>query len=394
MKTIYLDNAATTAVNLKVFAAMKPYFIQKYGNASEFHLMGRQAREAVEGSRAKVAKFFGAKTDEIIFTGSATESINLSHKGLIEAVRHTSFAHGHRPHIITTAIEHKAVLETCRHLESIGWAVVTYLPVDRFGRVDTGILKKAITGQTVLISVGYVNNEVGTIQPIREIGELIKKINIGRKNKIYFHTDATQAIKYLDVSVDRLGVDLLSFTGHKINAPKGIGALYMREGVEIVRQMDGGTQERGLRAGTENVPYIVGLGKVIEKISSSKSQITNLRNIQKRLIKGILKIKGIELTGHPTERALHVASFVIDGVEGEAMVLSLSDVGIIASSGSACTSGDLRPSHVLTAMGFPPEKSHGSLRFSLDEKTTLSDINYVLEKLSEIVKNLRLMSPI
>ncbi len=385
MKTIYLDNAATTAVSPEVFLAMKPYFLEKYGNASEFHLPGRVAREAIEKSRTKIAKFLGAEVNEIIFTGSATESINLSHKGLIESLRATL----KNPHIITTAVEHKAVLATCRHLESIGWATVTYLPVDHFGRVDVELLKRAVTGQTVLVSVGYVNNEVGTIQPISEIGNLIRRINIGRKNKIYFHTDATQAIKHLDVSVDRLGVDFLSFTGHKINAPKGIGALFIREGVEIVRQMDGGSQEDGLRASTENVPYIVGLGKAIEQIKKSE-KITSLRDT---LIKGILEIKGVKLTGHPTKRAPHIASFVIDGVEGEAMVLSLSDLGIIVSSGSACTSGDLRPSHVLTAMGLPPEKSHGSLRFSLDESTTRADVTYVLEKLPGIIKNLRLMSP-
>ena len=290
-------------------------------------------------------------------------------KDFIEALRLPSVARGHRPHIITTAIEHKAVIETCRHLASLGWADVTYLPVDCFGKVSLDALKKAITKNTVLISVGYVNNEVGTIQPISEIGELIKKINLKRKGRIYFHTDATQAIKYLNVSVESLGVDFLSFTGHKINTPKGIGVLYKREGVEIVRQMDGGAQEGNLRAGTENVPYIVGIGKAIELIKTSKSQITNLKNIQKKLIKGVLSIKGTVLTGHPIERAPHIASFIVDGVEGEAMVLHLSDLGIIASSGSACTSGDLRPSHVLAAMGIPPEKSHGSLRFSLDGST-------------------------
>jgi cysteine desulfurase len=386
MKIIYLDNAATTAVAPEVFRVMKPYFSKKYGNASEFHLPGRTAREAVESSRAAIAKFFGAKADEIIFTSSATESINLSHKGLIEELRTSQT----KLHIITTAVEHKAVLSTCQHLEDIGWASVTYLPVDRFGRVDVNSIKKAITKKTVLVSVGYVNNEVGTAQPISEIGKLLKEINLKRKNKIYFHTDATQAIKYLNVSVESLGVDFLSFTGHKINAPKGIGVLYKREGLEIVRQMDGGAQEKNLRAGTENVPYIVGLGKAIEIIKKDK-KLVSLRD---RLIKGVLKIKGVRLTGHPIARAPHIASFIVDGVEGEAMILHLSDLGIIASSGSACTSGDLRPSHVLTAMGILPEKSHGSLRFSLGEETTLKDINYVLEKLPGIIEKLRLMSPI
>lgn len=389
MRIIYLDNAATTRVDPKVFRVMKPFFFKKYGNASEFHILGREARAAIEKARARVAKFLKATPSEVIFTSCATESINLSHKGLVEELS-TSFKKDEKPQVITCSIEHKAVLEVCRHLEENGLADVNYLKVDKFGQIRIEDLKRAITSQTVLISIGYVNNEVGTIQPIEEIGRLIKGINKNRKRKIYFHTDATQAIKYLNVSVLDLCVDFLSFTGHKINAPKGIGVLYKRTGVEIVRQTDGGGQEGRLRAGTENVPYIVGIGKAIELIKPDKK----VGVLCHRLIQDVLKIKGVKLTGHPTQRVPHIASFIVDGVEGEAMVLALSDLGVIASSGSACTSGDLRPSHVLAAMGIPPEKSHGSLRLSLDKNTTLKDIDFITENLPEVVKKLRLMSPV
>jgi cysteine desulfurase len=387
MKTIYLDNAATTPVSKKVFDSMKSYFLKDYGNASEFHLPGRKAREAVEDSRLTIADFFGAKPQEIIFTSSATESINLSHKGLIEFLA-SDFGTA-KPEIITTQIEHKAVLETCRHLEKIRAADIKYLPVNKYGQVSLEILEKAIIGKTILVSVGYVNNEIGTVQPIREIGELLKKINRTRNKKIYFHTDATQAINYLKCNVDYLSVDFLSFTGHKIGAPKGVGALYIREGVNVVRQIDGGAQERDLRAGTENVPYIVALGKAIEFIQKN----TKIEKLRALLTDNVLKIPGVKLTGHPVKRAPHIASFVVDGAEGEAMILRLSDLGIIASSGSACTSGDLRPSHVLTAIGIPPEKSHGSLRFSLGSQTTREDIDYVITKLPKVINDIRLMTP-
>jgi cysteine desulfurase len=253
-------------------------------------------------------------------------------------------------------------------LEKTGLAEVAYLTVDKNGLMSLKDLQKAIKPETVLVSVMYVNNEVGTIEPIEEIGKLIKKINMSRiashLSRVYFHTDATQAIQYLDCDVDRLGVDLLSLTGHKFGAPKGIGALYARKGTPFVRQQDGGGQERGLRAGTENVPYIVGLGKAIENV---KCQIEGLRD---KLIGGVLKIPGAKLTGHPTKRAPHIASFIIEGVEGEALLLLLDEYGIAASTGSACTTGDLAPSHVLTAMGYKPEESHGSLRLSLGTPTT------------------------
>ena len=392
MKRVYLDNAATTAVDPQVFQAMKPFFSEKYGNASEPHLFGQEARKAIDKARDRVASFLGCKSGEIIFTSCATESINLAHKGLLEAMGGKKF------HIVTSSVEHKAVLETCQHLEKLRMAEVTYLPVDRYGLIKVTDVEKAIRPETVLVSVMYVNNEVGTIEPIEKIGKLIKKINVSRitshLSPIFFHTDATQAIQYLDCRVDKLGVDLLSFTGHKIYAPKGIGALYVRKGVSLVRQQDGGDQEYRLRAGTENVPYIVALGKAIEQNSKLKTQ--NSKRIEKlrdRLIEGVLKIPGVKLTGHPTQKALHIASFVVEGVEGEAVLLHLSDKGIAASSGSACTSGLLKPSHVLTAMGIPPELSHGSLRFSLGKNNTEADVNYALEVLPPIIKKLRKMAP-
>ncbi len=391
MKSIYLDNAATTAVAPEVFQAMKPYFSEKYGNASEFHRLGREAKIAIEESRRKIASFFGVKSNEIIFTASATEAINLSHKGLIESIGEIK---GKIPHIITSQIEHKAVLETCRHLEREKKAAVTYLPVDRYGLVNVKDIKEAVRPETVLISIIYINNEVGTVEPIKEIGKLIKKINKERKQKIYFHTDATQAVQYLDCRMGDLGADMLSFTGHKISAPKGVGALVLKEDISIIRQIDGGAQESGQRSGTENVPYIVGMGKAIELVQSTKYLSPRIKKLRDRLINNVLKIAGVNLTGHPAKRAPHIASFVFEGVEGESVVLHLSDLGIMISSGSACTSSSLNPSHVLTAMGVRPEISHGSLRFSLNKNNTEAEIDFVSRKLPGIIKKLRTMSPI
>lgn len=394
MKKIYFDNAATTRVDPRVFMAMKPYFLSKYGNASEYHLLGREAKTAIEEAREKIASFLGANPSEVVFTASATESINLSHKGLVEALVSTSFPKGKLPHIITSQIEHKAVLETCKHLEELNQAEVSYLPVDNYGIIDINKIKKAIRPETVLISLMFVNNEVGTIQPIKEIGTFLKNINRKRKNRIYFHTDATQAVGYLDCNSNHLGVDLLSLTGHKIYGPKGVGVLYVRSGTPIIRQLDGGGQESGIRASTENVPYIVGIAKAIELIEkTTKSEILRINNLRDKLIKGILKISGVKLTGHTSKRSPHIASFIVDGVEGEAMVLALSDLGIFASSGSACTASDLASSHVLTAMGILPEKSHGSIRFSLGRESKNEDIDQVLNKLPKIIKKLREMAP-
>lgn len=388
MKKVYLDNAATTPVDPEVFRSMKPYFSQKFGNASEPHIWGQEAKKAIDQAREQVAKFLGCKSGEIIFTSCATESINLAHKGLVEAIGNR------KAHIITSSVEHKAVLETCKHLEKLGIAKVTYLPVDEYGLIKVADVEKAIKPETILISVMYVNNEAGTIEPIEEIGRVLMEINKSRKNKIYFHTDATQAIQYLDCSVDKLKVDLLSFSGHKIYAPKGIGVLYVKKGTPLIRQQDGGWQEYRLRAGTENVPYIVGLGKAIELVvKNQKLVVKRLSDLRDKLIKKVLQIPGTKLTGHPTQKAPHIASFVVKGVEGEAILLHLSDKGVAASSGSACTSGLLKPSHVLTAMGIPAQLSHGSLRFSLGKDTIEQDVGYTIKVLPGIIKKLRQMAP-
>jgi cysteine desulfurase len=394
---VYLDNAATTKVDSQVVAAMLPYFTKKYGNASEYHSLGMEANETIESSRGQIAKFLGAKAEEIIFTSSATESINLAHKGLVEGLVGYHFAEasrgkGRKLHVITTPIEHKAVLETLSHLEKIGWAEVSFLPVDKYGLVKLDQLVQLIKKNTVLVSIMYVNNEVGTVQPIGKIRCILNKFD----HKVYLHTDATQAIQYLNCDVDKIGVDLLSFTGHKTYAPKGVGALYARSGTPLVRQMDGGGQERGLRSSTENVPYIVGLGKAIEIASSEKlkAKSEKVERLRDRLIHGILKIPKVTLTGHSEKRAPHIASFIVDGVEGEALVLKLSDLGIMVSSGSACTASDLTASHVLTAMGYKAEESHGSVRFSLGKETTEAEIDYVLAKLPKVVADLRRMAPV
>lgn len=397
MKKIYLDNAATTSVSPGVLAAMEPYFTNKFGNASEPHFWGQEARKAIDEAREKIANFLGAKPKEIIFTSCATESINLAHKGLVESIKY-KVSSIKCPHIITSSVEHKAVLETCKHLEKIGWAKVTYLPVDKYGIVDIKDIGQAIRPETVLVSIMYANNEVGTIQPIGKIGRLIKEINVSRVARhlspVYFHTDATQAIQYLDCNVDGLGIDLLSFSGHKLYAPKGIGALYIRSGVPVVRQQDGGGQEYNLRAGTENVPYIVALGRAIELVEQNKVHSTKcIEKLKSKLIDGVLKISGVKLVGHSNKQVPHIATFIVEGAEGEAMLLLLSDKGTAASSGSACTSGLLKPSHVLMAMGYKPQEAHGSLRFSLGKDTTLKEIDYVIKVLPEVIKKLRKMAP-
>lgn len=393
MRKIYLDNSATTPVDKEVFNKMKPYFLEKYGNASEFHKLGRTAKMALEESRKTIADFLGAQKEEIVFTGSATESINLSHKGLVEALLSSSGLK--KVHIITSSIEHKAVLETLKHLEEKKEAEITLLPVNKYGRIDLTSLKKAIKTNTVLVSIMYANNEVGTIEPIKEVGDFLKKINKKRKQKIYFHTDATQAINYLDCNVNLLGVDLLSFSGHKIYAPKGIGVLYIRKNTPLTAQMDGGSQERGLRSGTENIPFIVGISEAVKLVNKHKKDIKNIEKLRNLLIKGILnKIEDVTLTGDSKDRIPSIASFIVDGVEGESMILLLSEKGIYVSSGSACTSDKLTPSHVLLSMGVSPISSHSSIRFSLGRNTKKEDIDYVLEVFPDIVKKLRLMSPI
>ena len=397
MRKIYLDYAATTPVDKKVLEAMGPYFDKHFGNPSEPHWWGQETRKAIDEAREKVVNFLGAKPSEIIFTSGATESINFAHKGLIESLK-SKIKNLNLPHVITSSVEHKAVLETCRHLEKLGWVEVTYLPVDKDGLVKINDVERSIKPETVLVSIMYVNNEVGTIEPIEEIGKLIKKINISRLTShispLYFHTDATQAIQYLNCDVNYLGVDLLSLSGHKFYAPKGVGILYFKKGTPLVGQQDGGGQEYRLRAGTENVPYIVALGKAVEQISKFQVSISNkIKEIRDRLIEGILQIPGVKLVGNPKKNAPHIATFLVEGVEGEAMLLLLSEKGVAASSGSACTSGLLEPSHVLLAMGYKPEQAHGSLRFSLGQENTPQEIDYVIKVLPGIIRKLRKIAP-
>ncbi len=393
-KKIYLDYAATTPVSPEVFKAMKPYFSQDYGNPSEPHYWGQKARAAIDKARGQVASFLDAEPQEIIFTSGATEAINLAHKGLAESHKKADFL----PHIITSSIEHKAVLETCLHLEKLKMAEVTYLPVDKNGVVQLSNLEKTLKPTTILISIIYVNNETGVIQPIVEIGQKLKRINSKRQvlgqPRIYFHTDATQAIQYFNCNVDFLGVDCLSLSGHKFYAPKGVGALYFRKRVSLIRQQDGGGQEYRLRAGTENVPSIVALGQAIEIVKKQNLEANKpMEKLRDQLIDGVLQIKGTQLIGAKAKRSPHIASFLIDGVEGEAMLLLLSEKGVTVSSGSACTSGLLQPSHVLIAMGILPEKAHGSLRFSLGSQTKEEEIKEVIKVLPGVISFLRRMAP-
>ncbi|MFA5932540.1 MAG: cysteine desulfurase family protein [Microgenomates group bacterium] len=392
MKSIYLDYAATTPVDLSVIKKMQPFFDTIFGNPSEIHKWGAKASEGIKNARSQISQALNCNPTEITYTSCATESINLSHKGLIEAFSHPNHPiPPNLPHIITSSIEHKAVLETCKHLEKLGWAKVTYLPVDEYGLVSVAEVEKAITPQTTLISLMYVNNEVGTIQPIAEIGKLLKT----KYPKIYFHTDATQALPYLDCDVKKLNVDLLSFTGHKIYAPKGIGGLYIKSGVPVIRQQDGGSQENNLRAGTESVPLIVGLGQAVELVIKNRAkESSRLKALQKNLISQLVIVPGIQLTGPKTNRAPHIASFIVKDVEGEAMMLLLSDLGIAVSTGSACNSQILTSSHVLEAMGIKAEDSHGSLRLSLGKDTTKQDIEYAISCVKKVVLNLRKMSPV
>lgn len=383
IKPIYLDHAATTAVDPRVVEAMLPYFTRTYGNASSVHTPGRDAHEALEQARRTVAGFFHADAEEIIFTSCGTESDNLAIRGVAHALR------GKGNHLITSTIEHHAVSHTCEQLQRHFGCKVTYVPVDSNGLVDPDDVARAITPQTVLISIMYANNEMGAIQPIAEIGR------IARAKGIAFHTDAVQAGGTLDLDVDTLNVDLVSLSAHKFYGPKGVGVLYRRRGTPILPTQTGGGHEHGLRAGTENVPYIVGLAKAMsiayEQCEHNNARIRSLRD---KLIKGVLEsIPQTTLTGHPTRRLPNNASFVFEGVEGESILLNLDLLGIAASSGSACTSGSVEPSHVLTALGLEPTLCHGSLRLTLGNENTDEDVDYVLSVLPGIVQKLRALSP-
>ena len=381
---IYLDHAATTAVDPRVVEAMLPYFTASYGNPSSLYRLAAESKGAVDRARSTVAEILGARPSEIIFTSCGTESDNLALRGAAMAAR----TRGN--HIITTPIEHHAVGNTCEQLARDFGFEVTYVPVDRHGLVDPEAVGRAITPRTVLVSVMYANNEIGTIEPIAEIGR------IARRRGIVYHTDAVQAADSLPLDVDALGVDMLSLSGHKFYAPKGIGVLYVRQGTPLLPIQTGGSQERGRRAGTENVPYIVGLATALRlAYDHLEAEVTRLQALRNRLIAGVLgRIPDTRLTGHPTRRLANNASFVFAGVEGESILLQLDLAGVAASSGSACASSEEGPSHVLTAIGLDPVAARGSLRLSLGRENTSADVDYVLDVLPGIVQKLRAMSPL
>ncbi len=383
MKKIYLDNAATTPTDARVIEAMLPFFSQVYGNPSSLHAFGQETKHAIEEARYIAAQFIGARQEEVVFTSGGTESNNSAIKGVAYARRDKG------NHIITSRIEHHAVLETCHFLEKQGFEV-TYVPVDEFGLVDPADVKKAITGKTVLISIMHANNEMGTIEPIAAIGK------VARAEGIYFHTDAVQTLGHLPVDVNELNVDLLSASGHKLYGPKGVGVLYIRKGVRMLPFMHGGDQEQGRRASTHNVPGIVGFGKAVELAKMEMTgEIEKMTLLRDKLIKGILdKIEYARLNGHPKDRLPNNVNVSIPYVEGESMLLNLDMEGIACSTGSACTSSSLEPSHVLAAIGLSHELAHGSLRFSLGRQTSEEDIDYVLKVLPGIVRKLRAMSPL
>ena len=383
MKRVYMDNAATTALRRDVLDAMMPYLTDIYGNPSSLHYFGQEAHKAVENARHQVASALNAEDNEIVFTGCGTEADNMALKGIAEKYQSKG------KHIITSSVEHHAILHTCEYLEKHGFEV-TYLPVDEYGMVKAEQVRDAIRSDTILVSIMFANNEVGTIMPIKEIGAVC------REKGVFFHTDAVQAVGHVAIDVKAMNIDLLSLSAHKLHGPKGVGALYIRKGIVVPPLLHGGAQERRKRAGTENVAGIVGLGKAIE-IACSDIEDTSKRMcyLRDKLINGIeASIPEVKLNGHRTERLPGNVNFSIKYIEGESILLMLDINGIAASSGSACTSGSLDPSHVLLAMGMPHETAHGSLRLTLGDDTTEDDIDYVLEVLPEIVVKLRKMSPL
>ncbi len=376
-RTIYLDHAATTALDSRVLEAMIPYFTTEYGNASSIYTLGRHAMQAIDRSREQVAEVLHSRPTEIAFVGCGSESDNLAIKGMAFASQKKG------NHIITSSIEHHAVLHTCEYLDRFGFKT-TYLPVDEYATINPDDVGRAITDQTVLVSVMYANNEVGTIEPIAEIGRIC------RAKKVPFHVDAVQAGGAVPLDVVALNVDMLSLSAHKFYGPKGMGILYVRQGMRILPQMQGGSQERGRRAGTENIAGIVGTATALQLAQAEMAEVTpRIAALRDRLIERVLTIPRSRLTGHPTQRLPNNASFCFEGVEGESILLSLDMLGIAASTGSACTSGSVDPSHVLIAMGFAPEWSHGSLRLTLGKENTEADVDAVVAILPGIVDKVR-----
>ena len=383
MERIYMDHAATTAVRPEVLEAMLPYFTEHFGNPSSIYGLAKDSKKAMEAARGQVAAGLGAQPEEIFFTGGGSESDNWALIGIAEAREKKG------KHIITSAIEHHAILHTCEYLERRGFSV-TYLPVDEYGMVNPEDLRKAMRPDTILVSVMLANNEIGTIQPIAELAQ------IAHEGGALFHTDAVQAVGHVAIDVKALGVDLLSLSGHKLGASKGVGALFVKKGVAIRSFIHGGAQERNHRAGTENIPGIVGLGKAVElAVAEQEAESVRLTGLRDRLIEGILgAIPYARLNGHPTKRLPGNVNISFEFIEGESILLLLDMYGICASSGSACTSGSLDPSHVLLAIGLPHEKAHGSLRLTLGRENTAEQVEFVIEKLPPIVERLRQMSPL
>ena len=377
---IYLDHAATTPMRDEVLAAMLPYLTEHFGNASSLHAEGRRARQGVDEARERIAAILGAKPREVVFTSGGSEGDNLALKGAAWA------ASARGRHIVTSSVEHKAVLNTCAVLERSGFEV-TYLPVDRYGRVDPAEVEAAITERTTLVSIMYANNEVGTIQPIAEIGAVCRRAGV------VFHTDAVQAGGFLPLDVDRLGVDLLTLSAHKVYGPKGVGALFVRQGTALLPQVQGGSQERQRRAGTENVAGIVGFATALELVqgdlAARDAENARLAALRDRLASAVRDVAGVESTGHPVERLPHNASWLVDGVEGGDLVAALDLGGVAASTGSACISGSAEPSHVLMAMGIGAGRAHGALRLTAGRSTTEAEIDQAAEVLRASVARLR-----
>ena len=383
MQQVYLDNAATTKVLPSIAEAMFKTMTEDYGNPSSIYKLGQQAKNILDTAREQVAELINASPIEIIFTGGGSEGDTM----LLLGVAHAYAKKG--KHIITTAVEHHAILHTCQALEKEGYTV-TYLPVDEFGKIEPAAVEAAITAETILISVMYANNEIGTIMPIKEIGA------IARKHGVLFHTDAVQAAGHIPIDVQKDNIDLLTLTAHKFHGPKGTGAVYIKQGLKIGSLVYGGGQEKGLRAGTENTAGILGLGlAAVHARENMKEHSKRVISLRDKLITGINeRISEVRLNGHPTDRLPNNVNFSIRYIEGEGLLLLLDMAGIAASSGSACTSGSLDPSHVLLAIGLPHEIAHGSLRLTLSELTTEEEIDHLLEKLPPIVERLRQMSPL
>ncbi|GAB5085830.1 cysteine desulfurase NifS [Ruminococcus sp. 25CYCFAH16] len=380
---IYADNAATTKVSEPVLEAMLPYFTEEYGNASSIYALGRNAKKALETARESIAASIGAQPSEIYFTSCGSESDNWAIRSVCERLA----AKGQK-HIVTSVFEHHAVLHTCQALEKLGFEV-TYLPVYENGIVKTEDVRNAIREDTALVTIMYANNEIGTIQPIEEIAAICREKNV------IFHTDAVQAVGHVKIDVHAQGIDMLSISGHKIHAQKGIGALYVRKGIPMTNLIFGGAQERNRRAGTENIPAIMGLAKAMELANTDiEERAEKTSRLRDRLIDGLLKLPRTRLNGDRVKRLPGTVNVSIEGIEGESLLLMLDMNGICASSGSACTSGSLDPSHVLLSLGLKHEVAHGSLRLSINEETTYEDVDYILEVVPKVVKRLREMSPL